>query len=79
MMKEIESGEGRRERRKKGRKEGEREKQPRRKSNRETKGNSSQFFHATGHLNKNINSGAEGLKNKIMALKTKREIEDLRK
>ena len=41
MMKEIEEGDEKRERRKKGRKEREREKQPRRKSNRETKGNSS--------------------------------------
>lgn len=52
--------------------------QPKGKNSKETKRNSSHFFHATRHLNKNINLGAVGLKDKIMGLKIEREIEDLK-
>lgn len=38
-----------------------------------------QLFHDVEHLNKNINSEPDGLKDKQIKLKTKREIEDLRK
>lgn len=78
---ESETGERRQQGEKEvGRKEGRRENQRtnfKGKKSKETKRNSSHFFYATGHLNKNINLGAVGLKDKIMRLKVK-GIEDLK-
>lgn len=69
----------RREKRQEGRKEGRENQRTNLRGKRVKKQrNSSHFFYATGHLNKNINLGAVGLKDKIMRLKVK-EIEDLKK
>lgn len=62
-----------------GGREGERQRANLGENSRTTRGNSSQFFHAIEHLNKNINSEIEMLKDKIMRLKTKNEIKKLRK
>lgn len=43
----------------------------REKNSKETKENSSQFFHAAGHLNKNINSGASRAERQDNEMKNK--------
>lgn len=48
------------------------------KTQQRTDRNRSPLFRVVHHLNKNINPGANGLKDKIMSLKTKTEMEDLR-